>query len=202
MLNLTPLADVLRLVWYAVRGGQQDALDEVESHLERLDPLRKLGADIDQRIQDAAMLEAAGVPSEDVPVIAKIWASGALTAEELHQLHERGINVAPAIDWARRTAKQTRPATSPAGPPVVIDRAVVVGVEYLVQGAIGIRHLPVGGSWTAGERPFMSRTVRQVTERWLGRWPTGRVLPTSAGEPEITEVELPAEYGPWKESTR
>lgn len=108
MLNLSPLADVGRLLWYVIRGGQRDAVDEIVTHLERLDPLRVLGADIDQRIRDASMLEAAGVPSPDVALIAKIWAQGHLGAQELHQLHERGINVAPAVDWARRTGRNAR----------------------------------------------------------------------------------------------
>lgn len=197
MLKLTPFADVLRLAWYAARGGQDDALREIETHLERLDPLRRLGADIDQRIQDAAMLEAAGVPSEDVPVIAKIWSRGTLTAEDLHQLHARGINVQPAVDWARRTGRPTPAPAASVEPPRLIEEVASKSVQYMVQGPLGTREVPALGDWAFEEEPVARRRVRHITQTWLGRHPDGRLLPTAADDREISLVER-EEPGPWE----
>lgn len=68
-----------------------------------LNRLRALGADIPTRINDAAILEAAGVPSEDVALIAKVWAKARLDAEDIHMLWSRGIDVRPVTEWVARS---------------------------------------------------------------------------------------------------
>jgi hypothetical protein len=60
------------------------------------------------RRRDVAILEAAGVTPDDVALFAKIRVQGYLGSQELHQLHARGIDVSPAVDWARSTGKDDR----------------------------------------------------------------------------------------------
>lgn len=80
--------------------GLLDEVDELGATLARL---RALGADIPTRINDAAILEAAGVPSEDVALIAKVWAKARFDAEDIHVFFERGIDVRPVTEWVARS---------------------------------------------------------------------------------------------------
>ena len=94
MMSIPPLGQTMRIAGYALRGGQEDALNELREQYKRLETLTALGADVDARIRDAEMLEMAGVPSDLIPLIARIWASGRITARDAHHLRaEHGITI-------------------------------------------------------------------------------------------------------------
>ena len=95
---LEALFDAWRLFWDDVFGTFRATLDDTDP----LDRLRALGADVEQRIRDATTLEAAGVPSDDVAIVAKIWASARLDVQTIHLMRVRGIDIQPVIDWVRR----------------------------------------------------------------------------------------------------
>ncbi len=72
----------------------------------RLEPLKRLGADIDRRLDHARMLEAAGVSDELVMWLVKVAATMQITGQDLNQIayHGIGLNIRDATDAGHAVA--------------------------------------------------------------------------------------------------
>lgn len=90
------LNDAVRLLGYALRGGQEDALNELRDLNEKLGPIRMVGGSVDERLHQAALLAVVDVPDELVMWLVLVWSRGRFDAEMLAQLSRHvpvvGIN--------------------------------------------------------------------------------------------------------------
>lgn len=69
---------------------------------EGMEKLRRLGADIPARLEDAALLEASGASSDLVALIARAASMAKLDADAFVLLPERGISTAEITEWIAR----------------------------------------------------------------------------------------------------
>lgn len=92
--------EVLRACWRGLKGGVRNyffphrvahlTLDEALV-AEFCQKMRAMGIGVEESLEGAAMLAAAGASLEQIRVLAKIMATARITAQDLHQLERLGI---------------------------------------------------------------------------------------------------------------